>query len=213
MIKPLIVRTLHDKFKALNAVNSEFVSNIQLKTYNTDILWVYSNDVPDEDVLRLIESKKNIVRKNIGRDYGAFYQAFQTYKNNYSHFIFLHDDVIFKNIDWLKEFINAFENGIEVCSPHVCTNFNQQKVPRGAFWAASTRLLNDISWAEPTNVEMAYEQEMNLLPGYMKKNNIKIAQLGNGTNLMGTKEYNYTNGFNESAGRHEPENGIYTYDI
>lgn len=150
---------------------------------------VYSHENHSKKVLSDIKGRNHIIRPNTGADYGAAKEFFETKKNEFDRFVFLNDDILFVRNDWLDLFHKAFEMGADVVSPCVCMNHSKKKIPRGCYWSATSKFLQELPWPEPMTKNDSYEQEMNLLPTYMKKNNKKLFQVGNGDDLMFVPEY------------------------
>lgn len=183
------------KYGILVSTHSENQIDNVLRYFEMDTnleydIWVcYNHDAPIQAVLDKLKDKKYIVRKNIGFDYGAAKDFFEANKDIYERFVFLNDDVIFIDKKWLNYFHKAFELNADVVSPCVCSNFYNQKIPRGSFWAATSKFLKLLPWAAPITKQDTYDQELDLLPNFMIKNNKKLFQVGNGNNLMYVKEY------------------------
>jgi len=179
-----LIVTMHDLDKALkyNIIQNSKVS----------VFYILSNDNLDKqnpkvkNIFEKFKSEKLIVRENSGRDYGAFYFAWQKLKKDFDYIIFSHDDIVVHNDKWIDYFIEAFENkSAKIVSPCFCYNLNGNLIPRGAFWALKTDL--DIFWPNPTSNQNAYDQEMNLLEEYVKTNT--SVQIGNGSDLVTTPDY------------------------
>lgn len=150
---------------------------------------IYSHDNPVPEIVDKLKSHNLLVRENTGCDYGATRYLFNLKKNKYDRFVFLNDDVIFAKDNWLDDFHKAFEMGADVVSPCVCYNLKRQLIPRCCYWAATGGFLEGLPWPVPMTKADAYEQEMNLLPDYMKANNKTMYQVGNGNDMMWVPEY------------------------
>lgn len=185
----LLIFTFHNEKRGRLFIQSPFFKPVGNTKYDT--LLVYSNDRPDQDFINLLsEHGEVLVRENVGRDYGAFYDGYKR-NTSYKKYAFIHDDVEIHQPNWLEILDEGFNlhPEISVVAPQVSVNLKGEDIPRGACWIAKGNFLDKIKWKKPDCNEDAYDQEMNLLPETLSILGKGIAQVGDGIEIMHPENY------------------------
>jgi hypothetical protein len=167
---------------------------------NMDIkwFWILSNDnLSDiQDAYELLKKYKDdilISRPNEGKDYGAYYYFAYLYNKFFdnSFTIFLTDDNTIYDKDWILKYNEGILD-VDLVTSQMCLNHAGEKIPRGSGWGIRNNILKTLfngNWPKPISTEIAYDQEMNLLPKFMRDNNFTMKQIGNFYDIICVENY------------------------